>query len=342
MMSLPFVTPGSGSPQEVSLEALLKERSRREFLMAASITGLSMGAGLRSAFASTREPHIEFPTAPQARLAVTSWPFREFIESPENSYRNRQKPGMDIRDFAGMVATRFGIRNICPLSAHFASTSPAYLSSFRQALEKTGSRLVDLGLGGRNFWDPEKVRRDAAVEYGRHWVDLARDLGAPSVRQHLGGSRGAKPDIDLAAQSLGRLADYAAQKNMLINLENDDLRNEDPFFIVKVIEKVGNPYLRALPDFGNTLAGGDTAYNEGGVTAMLKHAYGVCHVKDLVVADSGATYKVDLVKMFELARASGFKGYYVMEWDGGQGDPYEGTTRLVKETLQYISGEGQS
>lgn len=41
-------------------------------------------------------------------------------------------------------------------------------------------------------------------------------------------------------------------------------------------------------------------------------------------------------KMFELAKASGFKGYYMMEWDGGPGDPYEGTRRLVEETLKYL------
>jgi hypothetical protein len=62
----------------------------------------------------------------------------------------------------------------------------------------------------------------------------------------------------------------------------------------------------------------------------------VCHVKDLVVVDSGKTYKVDLPKMFELAKASGFKGYYMMEWDGGPADPYEGTERLVAETLKYL------
>jgi sugar phosphate isomerase/epimerase len=174
------------------------------------------------------------------------------------------------------------------------------------------------------------------VEYGQHWVDLAAILGSPSVRQHLGAPEGVKPDVELASQTLGQLAEYGSAKNILVNLENDSLVNEDPFFIVKVIEKVGNPYLRALPDFGNTLSGGDTDYNERGVAAMLKHAYGVCHVRELVVSESGKTYKVDLPKMFELAKASGFKGYYMMEWAGGPGGPYEGTQRLVEETLKYL------
>jgi sugar phosphate isomerase/epimerase len=243
---------------------------------------------------------------------------------------------MDINDFPGMIARKFGVQNICPLATHFHSTDPAYLNALRQSVEQAGPHLVDLGLEGRSFWDPDKAKRQAAVEYGRHWVDLAVTLGSPSVRQHLGAPRGVKPDVELASQTLGQLAEYGSAKNILVNLENDDLINEDPFFIVKVIEKIGNPYLRALPDFGNTLGGGDADYNERGVAATLKHAYGVCHVKDLVVADSGKTYKVDLPKMFGLAKASGFKGYYMMEWDGGPGDPYEGTQRLVEETLKYL------
>ncbi len=303
------------------------------------MAGMALGAGLWNSLALHDEPHLEFPTRPRERLAVTSWPFRAFMDSPRNSYRDRQKPGMDAKDFAGMAVKKFGIQNVCLLVSHFSSTDLAYLSALRRSVEHAGSHLVDLGLGGRSFWDPDKAQRQAAVEYGRRWIDLAVHLGSPSIRQHLDAPRGVKPDVELASQTLGQLAEYGATKNILVNLENDDLRNEDPFFIVKVIEKVGNPYLRALPDFGNTLGGGDAGYNERGVAAMLKHAYGVCHVKDLVVTDNGKTYKVDLPKMFDLAQASGFKGYFMMEWDGGPGDPYEGTQRLVEETLKYVTRE---
>jgi len=322
----------------------MEDLSRRQFVIggvgAALVTALgqasNIAAGAQDSLASSQGPHMQFPTSPRARLAVTSWPFREFIDSPRNPYRNRRKPEMDLKDFPEMVVKKFGVQNICPLAAHFSSTDPAYLEAFRQAVEEAGSHLVDLGLGGGSFWDPDKNKRQAAVEHGQHWIDLAVKLGSPSVRQHLGAPRGVKPDVELASQTLGELAEYGAAKNIVINLENDDLVNEDPFFIVKVIEKVGDLYLRALPDFGNTLSGGNVEYNERGVAAMLKHAYGVCHVKDLVVSDSGKTYEVNLPRMFELAQASGFKGYYMMEWDGGPGDPYEGTRRLIEETLKYL------
>ena len=268
---------------------MMRDVSRREFMrrgagaaLAATLGGtLNSKSAAQNSPASPHEPHLTFPTTPRARLAVTSWPFREFIDSPRNPYRNRQKPEMDLEGFPAMVSKEFGIQNICPLSTHFHSTDPAYLEAFRKAVERAGSHLVDLGLGGGSFWDPDTAKRQAAIEYGRHWIDLAVQLGSPSVRQHLGAPRGVKPDVDLASQTLGKLAEYGASKNTLVNLENDDLLNEDPFFIVKVIEKVGNPYLRSLPDFGNTLNRGDVEYNERGVAAMLKHAYGVCHVKDV-------------------------------------------------------------
>ena len=55
------------------------------------------------------------------------------------------------------------------------------------------------------------------------------------------------------------------------------------------------------------------------------------------MADNGKTYNADLSRMFELAKASGFQGYYMMEWDGGPGDPYSGTRRLMEETLKCLA-----
>ena len=55
------------------------------------------------------EPHLDFPTNPRDRLAVTSYPFRAYMEAPGNRDRDRTKPGMDAKDFAVMVVERFGI-----------------------------------------------------------------------------------------------------------------------------------------------------------------------------------------------------------------------------------------
>lgn len=311
--------------------------SRRDLLKGSAALGLSALFQNLSSLAYASEPQLHFPTRPADRLALTSWPFRAYMEAPGNSNRDRSKPGMDVIGFARMAMQKFNIRNINPLSAHFPSTKPRYIENLRKEMDKAGSHFVDLGLGAGRFYDPDSAVRKASVENSKRWVDIAVVLGSPSVRQHLGGSRGVKPSVDRAAQSLGELADYGASKNIVINLENDSLVNEDPFLIVKVIEKARNPYLRALPDFGNTMLKGDAAYNIRGLKAMFKHVFNMSHVKDEVVSRKGTVYKIDLAKEFGIAKASGYRGYFSMEWETRAGDPFEGTQRLVNETLHFLS-----
>jgi sugar phosphate isomerase/epimerase len=243
---------------------------------------------------------------------------------------------MDLTEFAAMVRKRFGVVNINPVSSHFRSTDPAYLDQLRNATAKAGSHFVDLGLSGKNFCDSDAVGRSAALDYGRKWIDIARVVGSPSVRQHLQLPRGAKSDAAIAAQNLGELAEYGAKRNIVVLLENDSAVSEDPFFIVDVIERAKNPYLRALPDFGNSLQGHDREFNERAVTAMFKHAYNMAHVKDMISSKDGKEYHVDLDRMFAIAKASGYRGYFSMEVDTKSHDPFEGTQKLVNDSLKYL------
>src|SRR5215469_13154695 len=117
----------------------MNQPSRREFLKQVSAAAFALGPGSVAVTAASQAPHLVFPTEPRQRLAVTSYPFRKLIESPTNRDRDPKQPGMDLKDFAQMVATKFGIQNINPLADHFASTDPAYLESFRRAVESAGS-----------------------------------------------------------------------------------------------------------------------------------------------------------------------------------------------------------
>lgn len=311
--------------------------SRRDLLKKSALIGLTFFCEDYASILFARQPELEFPTRPIDRLALTSWAFRAYMEGPNNPYRDPNKPGMDIIEFAKMAVQKYDIHNINPLSIHFQSTEPQYLEKVRREVTKEGSRFVDLGLGGGKFWDLDPSKRKAGIEYGKKWIDNAVILGSPSVRPHLEGSHGIKPNADRAAQSLGKLADYGARKNVVINLENDSLVNEDPFFIARVIEKAGNPYLRALPDFGNTMLKGNPSYNYRGLEAMFKHVFDMSHVKDEVVTNKGKIYKINLAKAFGIAKANGYRGYFSMEYDTPNSDPFRGTQRLVKESLHYLS-----
>ncbi len=282
-------------------------------------------------------PQLKFPTVARERLSVASWPFRAEIESATNEYRDKKRPGMDLRDFAVKVREQFGVPGVEPLSAHFPSTDERYLKGFREAIEKAGVHVVNIPVDNSvSFYDADAATRKKAVEHGMKWVDIAVKLGSPSVRTSIAEAKNSKPNVDAAAESLRRLVDYAATKNILVNLENDDLVSEDAFFVVKVIEKVNHPYLHALPDFCNSMASGNEKFNYDAVTAMFRHAYNICHVKDSEVGDEGKVFRVDLKKTFDILNASHYKGYCSMEWEGPE-DPYVGTKKLIAASLQYLA-----
>ncbi len=313
--------------------------SRRDFLRQAAGVACACCLSVEGSAQSKDQsphPHLEFPTRPRDRLAVTSWPFRAYIAAPGNQGRKPGVPSMDIKEFPAMVVEKFGVYNVNPLLSHFSSTDPAYLESFREAVAKARSHIVDLGLSGGRFATTDSAVAGAAVQNSCKWIDIAVAIGSPSVRQHLSAQKGEKPDVDAAATHLAQLADYGGKRNIVVLLENDNAVAEDPYFIVNVVEKVNHGYLRALPDFGNSIVKYGEEGNEKAVAAMLKHAFNMCHVKGMVQPDGGTTYQVDLKRMFAIARQSSYRGYFSMEFDTNGGDPFAGTTKLIDETLQYL------
>jgi sugar phosphate isomerase/epimerase len=283
------------------------------------------------------EPHIIFPTHPRERISIASYPFRAYILSPDNRDRDTTLPGMNLLEFPAHVVAKFNIHNIEPHSRHFTSLQPDYLDDFRQILLKTKVRVVNIAVSTVNsFYDADGSARDKAVAFAKKWVDVASRIGSPGIRTHIAAARNSSPNVELTSGSLREVTEYAAAKNIVVTLENDDLVSEDAFFLVKVIESVNNPYLRALPDFANSMLSGDADFNYRALQAMFQHAYNICHVKDGETNDDDKQFNVDLKKSFDILKASDFRGYCSMEFDA-PGDPYAPTAKLIEQTIKYLS-----
>jgi sugar phosphate isomerase/epimerase len=279
---------------------------------------------------------MQFPSSPRERLAASTWPFRMYMEGPRSRWRDPKLPGMALKDFPAMVVEKFDLHNVELLADHFPSTDKAYLRQLRAAVEKAGSHIIDIPVGATaSFYDPFAVKRQGAVDYGKKWIAVAVDAGSPSVRLHIAGVKGVVPDADRTAESLKRVAEYGAQRNIMVNLENDDLVTEDAFFIVRVIDRVQNPYLRALPDFANSMLSGNSEFNYDALTLMFRHAYNIAHMKDSEVGGHDRLYTVDVERIFKIAEATGYRGYYSLEWEG-RGGAHEGTSKLLAETLKCL------
>jgi len=316
--------------------------TRRQF--AEQCAGTAAGAWLLPglAHAANPGPIVNFPTAPRDRVAVAAYPFREFIvgwkgwdgKTPSKVPLAQQ---MELKDFAAHVAQKFNVHKIEPWSPIFPSTDPKYLERFRAAVEKAGSAVVDIAVdGGYSQYAMDAAERERAVKASNQWVDVGAALGSPSIRTHIDGAKDSKPDVGRTADTLSRVAEYAEKKNLVVHLENDNPVSEDPFFIVQVIEKVNSPWLRALPDFGNSLAAHDEEFQDRAMEAMFAHAYGICHVKDGEVDEKGKASHVDLSKAFATLKKHSYKGYCSIEYDA-PGDPYKTTAELVEKTIQFLS-----
>ncbi len=235
------------------------------------------------------------------------------------------------------MVRKFNVRNIEPHNRHFRSLDPAYLRSFREALAKANVKVVGIAVDGPDsFYDPSPEIRKKTTAYAKKWVDVAVEIGSPSIRTHIQRAANSPPDVGRTAESLREVAEYGAGKNVVVSLENDDLVSEDAFFVVKVIEAVNHSYLRALPDFANSMMTGDAEFNYRALQAMSQHAYCVCHVKDGEADDHDKLLNVDLKRSFDILKSSGYQGYCSMEFDA-PGEPYAPTARLIEQTLRYLA-----
>ena len=291
---------------------------------------------LPEAMRQESRPTVHFPAAARERIAIASYPFREFILGKSDP---AAPPGakMALKDFPAHVVSKFAISKIEPWSEHFLSLESFYLEDLRSSAGKAGVSFANIAADGESsLYSDEAGQRERALRFYKQWIDVAAALGSPSVRTNISAVHDAKPDARSLAERLKPIAEYAASRTIVVHLENDNPVSEDPFVLVEVLDRVNSPWLRALPDFGNSLGAlpAEEAYR--GLDQMFARSYGISHVKNLITSQSGATVPVDMERVFALAAKHNYKGYFSMEWDT-EGYVYEGTSKLIATTLKNIS-----
>ncbi len=305
----------------------MKSYTRRSVIKGALICSAS------AAFA-TEPPRATFPVDPRARIGVATYPFRESIIAPGNHDRDPKKPGMDLASFARFVRTEFGVHGIEPLDSHFPSSEDHEVRKLRSAFDAAGVYTVNIPVDEKvELCSEDETKRNAGNARYRHWVDVAVLLGSPSIRVWIPKCSDFS-DLPRAVRALKPTVDYAATRNIVVNLENDNPVTASAARSVAAIELANSPYLRALPDFGNGLGGGDERFNAQAVKDMFAHAWNISHVKD-AISDHGQRKTASLAELFGIAKASGYRGYYSMESDSDV-DPFVDTKHLIEQSLRLI------
>jgi sugar phosphate isomerase/epimerase len=309
--------------------SITRALTRRTLLKGALACGASAALG-----ATTKGPQATFPVDPRDRLAVATYPFRAIIDSPRNEDRETKKTGMDLAAFARYIRTEFKVRGIEPLSWHFPSTEPEDITKLKAAFDAADVFVANIPVDDRvELCSDDEEKRNAGNLRYRRWIDIAVALGSPSIRIWIPKCSDFA-DLPKAVHALKPTIDYAASRNICLNLENDDPINASVSRTITALQLAASPWLRALPDFGNGLETGDDHANAQGVERMFAHAWNITHVKDAAeVKGKRKTTPID--ELFAIARSSGFRGYYSMESDSDV-DPVVDTKHLIEQSLQLI------
>lgn len=305
--------------------------TRRTFVASAALTSahhLALGE-------ISPAPREIFPTDPRHRLAVATYPFRARIIAPRNNDRSANSSGMDLAAFAHYTRAEFNVFGIEPLHSHFPSTELADIRRLKAAFDAVDIRTVNIPVDEDvDLTSPDPARRDASFRTIERWIEIAALLGSPSIRIGAVPHGSGPTDIAGPVAALQPLLRYASARNVVLCFENDD-----PVFgaadrIGAILQQANSPWLRALPDFANSLMGGDEAFNTVAVRSMFRYAATVTHVKDAEVINK-VRRTVVLKQLFAIAQQANFRGFYSLESDSDV-DPAADTKHLIEKCLRLM------
>jgi len=209
-----------------------------------------------------------------------------------------------------------------------------YWERFKKNCEDAGvsvGLIMCDALGELGDSDPEA--RMAAVEKHKPWVDIAAFLGAKTIRVNAAGEGTAEEVAANAVDGLSKLGEYGASKGINVVVENHGGYSSDGLWLSGVMEKVGMDNVGTLPDFGNFYE-----YDRyQGMEDLMPWAKGVS-AKSNVFDAEGNEANMDYLRIMKIVKASGFKGYVGIEYEGSELSEDEGI-KATKALLEKVFAE---
>ncbi len=180
--------------------------------------------------------------------------------------------------------------------------------------------------------DPKERKKAAAVL--TRWAEVAKVLGCHSIRVDCR-SKGDRGEVKKqAVEGLNQLCDLLKPMAMNAIVENHGNWSSKGDWVKEVMQAVKRDNCGTLPDFGNF-----NDYDKyQGVKDMLPWAKAVC-AKVHKIKANGEAEATDFLKMLQIIKDGGFKGYLGIEFEG-HNDPVAGvlgTKKLIQKTLKKLA-----
>ena len=305
----------------------MKNWNRRELLKTASVTAGAVA--LNHHLVALTFGGTTFLRKPIFRISLAQW----------SLHRSLRDGTIDNLDFARTTRQEFGIDAVEYVNQFFADKAEdtRYLGDMKKRCEDHGVESLLImcdGLG--RLGDPDAALRTKAVENHFPWVTAAKFLGCHSIRVNAASAGSFDEQIQLAADGLRRLSEFAAKHQMNVIVENHGGLSSNGKWLAKTIESAGLENCGTLPDFGNFRVSPDEMYDRyQGVKELMPFAKAVS-AKSHEFDEAGNETQTDYTRMMKIVLDSGYRGWVGIEYEGGGLDEFQGihATKVLLEKVR--------
>ena len=274
---------------------------------------------------------------PFFKISLAQWSFNKHIRSGE----------MSPFDFA-KKASELGFEGVEYVSQLYTNEIEklgfeAVIDSLKNESEKYNIKNVLIMVDEEgDLADPDVDIRNKAVENHKKWVDAAKYLGCHAIRVNTFGTNDPEIWKETVKDGLTKLSKYAATKNINVLVENHGWLSSDAPKLMKVIKSIDMSNCGTLPDFGNWCVKRINNERWGecleeypdkyeGIQLMMQAAKAVS-AKSYDFDKNGKETTIDYIRMLQIVKDAGYKGFIGVEYEGSRLSEEEGII-ATKELL---------
>jgi sugar phosphate isomerase/epimerase len=284
--------------------------TRRSFLSAAA---LSLGIDPIKRHGSAR-----------MKLSLAAYSFRGVLAGARKS--------MTLEDFVNR-AVEWDLDAVEPTSYYFPDPpTPEYCRRLRRQAFLLGLEIS--GTAIRNtFTYPPGAALDKEIAHVKRWIDLAVDLGAPTIRIFAGDlQKGTTEDQARrwCIEAIQTCCDYAAPRGVILALENHGGIVSTVEQLLSIVKAIKSDWFGVNWDSGNFRS----ADPYGDLAKAAPYAV-VAQIKS-EISPNGVAQQADFARLIAILRAVRYRGYVALEYEAEE-DPFVAVPRQLAELKRLIA-----
>ena len=315
--------------------------NRRDFIRKSAIAAVGMGVAASCDTSSKEKTTTDKKKTRCNPIGVSTYSFWQFNGPKENA---------PIEDCIEKAA-EMGFDGIEFLLVQMQSEENGYLQKLKRQAFHAGLDLMGFSTH-QGFVYPEKEKRQAEVEKTIHQIELAYQLGIPTMRLNTGrwgtiesfdelmANKGIEPVLEGYTEEDGfkwvidaieQCIPTAEKCGVTIGLENHWGLGRTAEGVLRIVNAIDSPWLRVTADTGNFL---ERQYEQ---LEMLAPMTSLIQAKTYFGGGKWYTLDIDYQRVAEIFRKVNYRGYISIEFEGNE-DPMTAVPKsleMIREAFTY-------